>query len=325
MNDSQRSTAAEFLVAGFYRFQSIEGPHALAKDLRGRWQGRAVKGTVLVAEEGVNGTVAGPASEVEALLSELAGELGIAAGTLSARRSWATTQPFFRLKIRAKREIVSLRAEDARPDLQVGTYVPPKEWNALIEDPDVLVIDTRNEYEVRTGRFRGATNPHTDSFTEFPDYVERALSQNKQQTVAMYCTGGIRCEKATSLLLARGFRDVRHLQGGILAYLEQVPEADSLWEGDCFVFDHRVALTHGLRPGSHALCFACREPLSPAEQQHPDHEAGVCCVYCRARQTPEQRTAARERVRQMRLAKERKQVHIGWEDHRPHTRQTQDP
>ncbi|MBH0238265.1 oxygen-dependent tRNA uridine(34) hydroxylase TrhO [Methylobrevis albus] len=241
-----------FTVAALYRFVEIPDPAALRDRLQAVAEAGGVKGTLLVAGEGINGTIAGTDDAVEAVLAALAAEPAFGGRDgLELKYSTAAAMPFGRLKVKVKPEIVTIGDAAADPTRRVGTYVAPEDWNALIADPDVVVLDTRNDFEVRMGRFEGAANPEIERFSEFPAYVDRALDPVRQRRVAMYCTGGIRCEKASALLLARGFDEVFHLKGGILAYLEQVPEAESRWRGDCFVFDERVALGHGLaeRPG----------------------------------------------------------------------------
>jgi UPF0176 protein len=234
---------------------------------------------------------------------------------LEAKFSEAPDQAFHRLKVRIKREIVTMGCPTVKPVEQVGTYVPPQQWDALIRDPDTLVVDTRNAYEVAVGSFAGAIDPGTQSFREFPAWVERQLrplvEQRQPKAIAMFCTGGIRCEKSTAYLLQQGFTNVHHLKGGILRYLEEMPEADSSWQGECFVFDQRVSVNHQLEPGSYSLCHACGLPLSPAERQHPAYRQGVSCPHCIARFSEADRARFAERQRQMQLARERGQQHIG--------------
>jgi UPF0176 protein len=302
-------------VAAFYRFAHFR-PAELAP-LRsrllalGRQEG--VLGTVLLAEEGVNGTISGPAAGVEALLALLRGDPRLAA--LSIRRSVCPTPPFFRLKVRLKREIVTLGVPGVDPLQEVGTYVPPAAWNALIRDPRTLLIDTRNTYEVEVGSFAGAIHPATGRFREFPAWVERVLpalmAERQPQRLALFCTGGIRCEKATAHLLREGYGEVHHLQGGILGYLEATPSDQSLWQGECFVFDQRTALNHQLLPGRHVLCHACRRPLSPADCLHPSHVAGVRCHHCAAERSAGDRDRYAERQRQQARANDSGERHLG--------------
>ncbi|MFM7424050.1 MAG: rhodanese-related sulfurtransferase [Elainella sp.] len=259
-----------------------------------------LRGTILLATEGINGTIAGTPESVEAVLAYLRSDPRLT--DLSARQSTAEQMPFDRMKVKLKREIVTLGIP-VDPSQQVGTYVEPQDWNALISDPDVVVIDTRNQYEVEIGSFKGAQNPGTHSFREFPDYV-RQLDPARHPKVAMFCTGGIRCEKASSYLLSQGFHQVYHLKGGILSYLEQVPAAESLWEGECFVFDQRVALQQGLEQGSHEMCLSCGHPISEADQASSAYEAGISCPHCIAELTPEKRQRQVMKVQQSRAAQQ---------------------
>jgi len=241
-------------------------------------QSQGVKGTILLAEEGINGTIAGSREAIDAVLSLLRSDPRLV--DLEHKESFADVQPFDRIKVRLKSEIVTIGVSEADPNAQVGTYIDPHDWNAVISDPDVTVIDTRNEYEVSIGSFQGAENPHTRSFRQFPDYVRTHLDPAKQKKVALFCTGGIRCEKASAFMLAQGFEEVYHLKGGILKYLEEVPPDDSLWQGECFVFDQRVAVQHGLEAGTHEMCRSCGHPISEADKASPDYEDGIACPYC---------------------------------------------
>jgi len=304
------------LVAAFYRFTPLASATlpGLRERLLAAAEAGAVKGTVLLACEGVNGTISGPAAGVEALLEQLqAADPGLQ--ELELKRHEAVAQPFHRLKVRLKREIVTLGQPEADPTAVVGTYVAPQDWNALISDPDTLLIDTRNGYEVAVGSFEGAIDPHTSHFREFPAWVERVLrplvAQRRPKALALFCTGGIRCEKATAHLIQAGFTGVHHLRGGILRYLEEVDAAQSRWQGECFVFDQRVALDHRLAPGSHSLCHACRMPLSAADRERPDYREGVSCHHCTARFTSRDRARFAERERQVALASQRGEAHLG--------------
>ncbi|MBE9203042.1 rhodanese-related sulfurtransferase [Synechocystis salina LEGE 06099] len=247
-------------VTTFYHFTRLDD----LQEKQSRWQGLCdrlgLKGTILLAEEGVNATIAGESEAIEEIVKTIAAALGIT--NVPQRHSWAETTPFQRMKVKIKPEIVSLGLPQVTPEKQVGTYVSPQQWNQLLQDPDVVVIDTRNDYEVAIGTFQGAVNPRTKRFRQFPDYVKNNLDQQKNKKVAMFCTGGIRCEKASAYLLGEGFAEVYHLQGGILHYLETVPPTESLWQGECFVFDQRVAVQEGLTVGSHALCEGCGYPLN---------------------------------------------------------------
>ena len=304
-------------VAALYRFAPVADPEALLAWLESLC-GDEVRGTLLVAREGVNGTIAGAADAVDRVIHGLRAETGFA--DLEVKYSMAATPPFHRLKVRVKAEIVTMGQPDIDPVLDAGTYVGAKDWNALIADTDTVIIDTRNDYEADVGAFVGAVQPNTRTFRDFPDWFERegrALldrpSGDKRgpPKVAMYCTGGIRCEKATAYLKAQGVGDVHHLQGGILRYLETVPEGESLWQGECFVFDERVAVGHGLEHGTHSLCRGCRMPVSEAGRASPKYVEGVCCDRCHDTLSEAQRAGALERDRQVRLAAERGQAHIG--------------
>lgn len=284
-----------WVVAALYEFRALDEPAALRDDLSALGTRLGLCGTLIVAPEGINGTVAGS----RAAIDELRAALQDAGFTrLEYKESGAPEQPFKRFKARLKAEIVTLGVPVA-PREQVGHYVEAGDWNALIDDPEVVVVDTRNRYEVKAGTFQGALDPELDSFREFPAWLDAHAAELRGKRVAMFCTGGIRCEKSTSLLLERGFTDVLHLRGGILNYLEQVPEEESRWEGECFVFDGRVAVGHGLRGGTAVMCHSCGWPLTPEEQTHPEYEEGVSCEHCAARTTPAQKAAFRERQRQV--------------------------
>ena len=272
-----------------------------------------VRGTLLLAPEGVNGTIAGSPESIAAVLDHLRAIPGSAG--LDVKFSGAPAMPFHRMKVRLKREIVTMGVPGIDPLQSVGTYVDPQDWNALISDPDTIVIDTRNDYEVAVGTFTRAINPQTVSFREFPDWFrrerERLLGEGKPPKVAMFCTGGIRCEKSTAFLKQEGIEDVFHLKGGILKYLEVMPEEQSLWQGECFVFDQRVTVGHGLVEGSCTLCHACRRPVKPEELASPLYEEGVSCPACHNERTEEQRASYRERHRQEMLAKAKGRTHVG--------------
>lgn len=283
-------------VAAFYRFAPLPDPAALRGPLARLGCGRGVLGSILLAPEGVNGTIAGDAAAVGAMLDHIRAWPGFEG--LEARESHAAGAPFGRLKVKLKPEIVTLKAP-ADPTARVGTYVPPADWNALVTAPDVAVIDTRNAYEVALGTFQGALDPGTEAFSDFPAWWAGQAEALRGKRIAMFCTGGIRCEKATSWLLEQGVDQVFHLQGGILAYLAQVPADQSLWQGGCFVFDDRVALGHGLVPTGDANCPGCRHPLQPGDRDHPDYEAGVSCPRCRPGTAPARLAARRARHRQM--------------------------
>jgi len=296
-------------VAALYQFTRFPDPQALRDPLQTLCDTRGVTGTLLLAPEGINGTIAGPKAGIAAVLAHIRALPGCAA--LDWKESTADKMPFARMKVRIKREIVTMGQPDVDPAASVGRYVAPEDWNALIQAPDVAVIDTRNDYEVEIGSFEGAVDPGTRSFGEFPDWWSANRDRFAGKRIAMFCTGGIRCEKATSWLVGQGVENVYHLKGGILKYLEEVPEGDSLWNGACFVFDKRVSLTHGLRAGAHTLCHACRRPLTPADTHRPEFEPGVSCHRCLSETTESDRARFRERQRQVRLAADRGTEHFG--------------
>lgn len=300
-------------VAALYRFTPIADPAALRDALEGTCKAQGIKGTLLVAHEGINGTIAGSADGI-AHVVDFIRALPDCADT-DVKYSHASGMPFYRMKVRIKREIVTMGVEGIDPRASVGTYVSPQDWNALIADPETIVIDTRNDYEVAAGTFERAIDPRTATFREFPGWFrrerEKLLGEGKTPKVAMFCTGGIRCEKSTAFLKAEGIDQVYHLKGGILKYLEEVPEEESLWRGECFVFDERVTVGHGLALGSHVLCRACRRPVDEEGRSSPLYEDGVSCAGCYDERTEEQRASARERDRQEKLARARGISHIG--------------
>ena len=278
------------MVAAFYAFTPLndERREAILAELPPLAHRGDVLGSVLVAEEGVNGTISGPARGVEALLTRLRDRLALGAQPferLEVKCSWSDRPVFRRFRARRKKEIVTMGVPSVDPRARVGTYVSPSEWNAVVDDPDTLLIDTRNRYEVAIGSFEGAVDPGTDSFREFPQWVEKELrplvESRAPARIAMFCTGGIRCEKASSYLMQKGFPEIHHLQGGILSYLEQIPESASRWRGECFVFDQRVALNHQLQPGQHRLCHACGLPLTPEQRTMESYIPGVQCLHCK--------------------------------------------
>ena len=276
------------VVATFYKFVRLLDAAEKQSPLLLQCQSQGVKGTILLAEEGINGTIAGSRAAIDAVLSFLRSDPRLA--DLEHKESFAAVQPFDRIKVRLKAEIVTIGVPEADPNAQVGTYIDPHDWNAVISDPNVTVIDTRNEYEVSIGSFQGADNPHTRSFRQFPDYVRTHLDPAKQKKVALFCTGGIRCEKASAFMLAQGFETVYHLKGGILKYLEEVPTDESLWQGECFVFDQRVAVQHGLEAGTHEMCRSCGHPISEVDKASPAYEDGIACPYCIDRLTEDKRS-----------------------------------
>ncbi|MCC5858530.1 MAG: rhodanese-related sulfurtransferase [Ectothiorhodospiraceae bacterium] len=283
-------------VATFYRFVRLNDAAALRRSIRRHCESLALKGTVLLAEEGINSTLAGSRQGLAAFLDWLRQDPRFTG--LEPRWSITRRAPFRKLRVRLKREIVTLGRPDLNPATRTGQRVPPEEWDALLDDPETLVIDTRNGYEVSVGRFRGAVNPDTGRFRQFPDWVRAQLDPARHRRVAMYCTGGIRCEKASALLLDAGFPEVFQLEGGILRYLDEVPPERSRWDGECFVFDHRVTLAHGNRDGTHRLCLGCGEPLRPGDEAHRHFEPGLCCPRCHHRLTPERRARLAQKRRQ---------------------------
>ncbi|MBV7255961.1 rhodanese-related sulfurtransferase [Pacificimonas sp. WHA3] len=300
-------------VAALYCFAPFKTPEDLRQPLLDLCAGEGIRGTLLLAHEGINGTLAGPAAGIDRAVAHIRALPGCARA--SVKYSRASDMPFHRLKVRMKREIVTMGEPDIDPAQNAGTYVKPADWNALIADPATIVIDTRNDYEVGIGTFSGAIDPETESFREFPKWFrkerERLLAGDVTPKVAMFCTGGIRCEKATAFLKSEGVEDVYHLEGGILKYLEDVRAEESLWQGECFVFDERVSVTHGLAEGTHSLCRACRMPLSVADMESPLYEDGISCARCHDTRTDAQRAGYRERERQVKLAKARGDAHVG--------------
>lgn len=298
-----------FTVAALYHFTPFPDPAAIRGPLLALCQREGISGTLLLAREGINGTIAGSRSGIDAVLAHIRALPGCA--DFDWKESSAEAQPFPRMKVRLKKEIVTMGQPDVDPRARVGTYVAPADWNALIADPDVAVIDTRNDYEVAIGTFEGAVDPETATFREFPDWWEANKARFHNKRIAMFCTGGIRCEKASNYLLGQGVDEVHHLHGGILKYLEEVPEDESLWRGDCFVFDGRVSVGHGLREGPHQLCHACRRPIRPEDVKRADYEAGVSCHHCIAETSEADKARFRERQKQIRLAEARGERHIG--------------
>lgn len=297
------------VVAALYHFARLDDHADLQAPLKALCEARGIRGTLLLAREGVNGTISGTRAGIDAVLAWLRADARLAG--LEHKESFSDRHPFLRLKIKLKQEIVTLGVPFVDPNEVVGTYVAPQDWNALISDPEVVVIDTRNDYEVAIGSFQGAIDPRTRSFREFPRYVAEHLDPAKHRKVAMFCTGGIRCEKSTAFLKAEGIEDVYHLQGGILKYLETVPAEESLWEGECFVFDQRVTVRHGLELGSLELCHACRRPINADDRASLLYEVGVSCPACYEERSDEQRARYRERQHQVALADAQGKPHIG--------------
>jgi UPF0176 protein len=306
-----------FLTAALYKFASLPDFADWREPLFDFCQAREIKGTLLLAAEGINGTVAGPEASVRALLAHLRSDPRLA--HLEHKESWSTKEPFYRLKVKLKKEIVTLGVDGIDPNRMAGQYVKPEDWNQLIQDPAVVLIDTRNDYEVQVGTFEGAINPATSSFSQLPEWVVQQMQpggclapqDGKAPRVAMFCTGGIRCEKSTAFMRTQGFDEVYHLEGGILKYLETVPPEQSTWQGECFVFDERVSVGHDLQPGHFELCRSCRHPLSEADKQSPQYQAGVSCPRCHDSLSAEQRRSFTERQRQIELAQSRQERHIG--------------
>lgn len=297
------------VVSALYKFVTLEQPESLREPLLEFLNQQDIRGTLILANEGINGTVSGSREAIDALYDWFHQHPPL--DSVSYKESFFNEQPFYRTKVKLKREIVTMGVEGIDPRKAVGTYVKPKDWNALISDPEVLLIDTRNDYEVDIGTFQGAINPVTDTFREFPAYVKEHLDPNKHKKVAMFCTGGIRCEKSTAFLKEQGFDEVFHLEGGILKYLEEVPADNSMWDGECFVFDNRVSVGHGLEPGDFQLCHACRKPLSAEDRERPEFEEGLSCHHCYDSITEKQRQRFKERQHQLELAKARGEHHIG--------------
>jgi UPF0176 protein len=296
-------------IAAFYKFAPLPNHRDLREPLLAALKACEAKGILLLAQEGFNGTLAAPEAKLDAALAAIRAVTGVT--DFEHKLSFAPEPPFKRLKVRLKKEIVTMGVPEADPNKYVGTYVDPDKWNALISDPDVIVIDTRNDYEVAIGTFQNAIDPHTESFSEFPQYVKEKLKPRKEARIAMFCTGGIRCEKATSFMKREGYENVFHLKGGILKYLEVVPPEKSLWQGDCFVFDERVAVGHGLSQSDVSMCFGCQQPVTAEDRASPLYEKGVCCPHCANTLTERQKASNRERQKQINLARQRGQKHLG--------------
>ena len=296
-------------IAALYHFTRFPDPAALKGPLQALAEAQGIKGSLLIAAEGINGTIAGSRAAIDAMLAHLRALPGCA--DLEHKESFAEAQPFGRMKVRLKREIVTMGQPDIDPRARVGHYVAAQDWNALISEPDVAVIDTRNDYEVEIGTFRSAVDPGTRSFRDFPAWWQANKDRFHNKRIAMFCTGGIRCEKSTNYLLGQGVPEVYHLKGGILKYLEEVPEAESLWQGQCYVFDQRVSVGHGLVPGDYGTCHACRRPLSAEDRARPEFEDGVQCHRCVDEYTDADRERFRERMHQMQLAERRGERHLG--------------
>lgn len=299
----------QIVVAALYKFVSLPDYQEIQQPLLAECQKLGIKGTLLLAEEGINGTIAGTRENIDAILAYLRSDSRFS--DLEHKESFSGKMPFIRMKVKLKKEIVTLGVPGIDPTKLVGTYLNPKEWNDFISEPDVVIIDTRNDYEVDIGSFKNAINPNTTSFREFPEYVKKNLDPQKHTKIAMYCTGGIRCEKSTAYMLSQGFKEVYHLKGGILKYLEQIPEAESKWNGDCFVFDERVAVTHGLEEGEYDQCHGCRHPITENDKLSDKYVKGVSCPLCYDRYSEEKKQRSAQRQLQIDLAKQRGIQHRG--------------
>ena len=301
----------EILVAALYKFVEIDDLLSLQSNLYEICEKNNIMGTILIANEGINGTISGKTNEINQTISLLKSDKRFT--NIEIKYSSTDKQPFHRMKVRLKKEIVTIGLPKINPNKKVGTYVKPDDWNDLISDPNVVVIDTRNKYETKIGSFENALDPETSSFREFPDWVKKFKSskENANKKIAMFCTGGIRCEKASSLMKEEGFEDVYHLQGGILKYLETIDKENSLWNGECFVFDQRVCLTDELEVGSYKMCFACRMPITHEEMQNEKYIEGISCIYCYDKTTKEKKERFGSRQKQILLAKERGEKHLG--------------
>ena len=320
------NTTSQVVVSALYHFVTLENFKELRQPLYDFMIEHGIRGTLLLASEGINGTVAGSRESISKLHDWLRSDERLK--DLRTKESFDDEMPFYRTRVKLKKEIVTMGVQDIDPNQVVGTYVKPEDWNELISDPDVVLVDTRNEYEVAIGTFKKAIDPKTETFRQFPEYVQTNMDPGKHKKVAMFCTGGIRCEKSTAYLKEQGYEEVYHLQGGILKYLETVDEKDSLWEGECFVFDNRVSVDHNLEKGSYDQCHACRLPITEEDKQSERYEQGVSCPTCFDKKSEKQRNRFAERERQVQLAKSRGETHIGSEvneisQHRKHMKDAQ--
>lgn len=298
-----------YVVCAMYKFVALENFKEIRQPLLSVMEKNQICGTLLLAKEGLNGTVAGSREAIDNLLAWFATDQRLA--NISYKESFTEEKPFKRCKVKLKKEIVTMGVEGIDPRHIVGTYVKPTDWNALIADPEVFVVDTRNDYEVQIGTFENAKDPNTKTFREFPDYVKENMDPAKHKKVAMFCTGGIRCEKSTAYMKEQGFEEVYHLEGGILKYLEEVPAEETMWKGECFVFDDRVTVDHDLNAGQYDQCHACRMPILEEDKARKEYAKGISCHHCFDKTTPEQRSRYAERERQMELAKQRGETHVG--------------
>lgn len=302
-------TEGNIVVCAMYKFVTLDDFEAIRPKLLACMESNDVRGTLLLAKEGINGTVSGTREAIDTLLAWLKSDSRLT--DISYKESFTQAHPFNRTKVKLKKEIVTMGVEGIDPNHVVGTYVEPKDWNALISDPDVVVVDTRNDYEFQVGTFKHALNPNTETFREFPQYVKENLDPSKHKKVAMFCTGGIRCEKSTAYMKEQGFEEVYHLKGGILKYLEDVPKDETLWEGECFVFDERVTVDHDLKKGHYDQCNACRLPITEEDKQSEHFVKGVSCPHCFDKHTEKQKQRFAEREKQVQLAVQRGENHIG--------------
>ncbi len=299
----------QIVVCAMYKFVTLENFQALRQPLLKMMEDHHIRGTLLLAGEGVNGTVAGTRQDINELLNWFRKDPRLA--DIDCKESLTDAVPFNRAKVKLKKEIVTMGVEGIDPQRVVGTYVSPRDWNALISNPEILLIDTRNDYEYKVGTFKSAINPETVSFREFPRYVKENLDSSRHKKIAMFCTGGIRCEKSTAYLKEQGFDEVYHLKGGILKYLEEVPAQETLWQGECFVFDERVTVNHQLGKGLYEQCNACRMPITETDKAGEKYQPGISCPHCYDKITKEQKLRFMEREKQMQLAKQRGEAHIG--------------
>jgi UPF0176 protein len=308
-HDMALDSATDFVVAALYKFVALPDYHEFRERLLDACLQAETRGTLLLAPEGINGTIAGTRESIDAVMGFLRRDSRMA--DLKAKESFDDHMPFYRMKVKLKKEIVTMGIDDIDPNKAVGTYVKPQDWNTLIADPEVLLIDTRNDYEFGIGTFRGAVDPNTTTFREFPAYVRENLDPARQRKVAMFCTGGIRCEKASAFMLKEGFEEVYHLEGGILKYLEEVPEQDSAWEGECFVFDNRVAVNHQLEKGHYDQCYGCRHPITEEDKLSKKYQKGIRCPRCFDSLSDDQKQRFAERQKQIELAAKRGETHVG--------------
>ncbi len=306
---SKPGSSPMIVVCAMYKFVTLDNYQQLQTQILNKLNDLSIRGTLLLANEGINGTISGNQQSIEAFLAWLQQDERF--NNIDHKLSYHDEQPFNRTKVKLKNEIVTMGIEGIDPNQVVGTYVEAKDWNELISDPDTVLIDTRNEYEFNIGTFENAVNPHTETFREFPEYVDETLDPAKHKKVAMFCTGGIRCEKASAFMKQRGFEEVYHLKGGILKYLEDVDKDSTMWNGECFVFDERVAVNHDLEKGQYDQCHACRHPITENDKLSEQYTPGVSCPRCYSTLSNEQRERFSEREKQVQLAKQRGEVHIG--------------